>query len=195
MVIATTINPDFTASTRSIPEQEPIPAREPTPARFGTAFNRDFIENRGTVEVADGVQAPMAKAEACVATTAIATVEYFWSLRVSVSVFNQANNSFITEERVLREFPLIEEKVLALLHLDSFWRSKDELTKKSLATEFRETISHLAGKGEQLAYLLNSVGLPEEHAKAALQVDADKALATLKVIAEEALFGARRRSV
>jgi hypothetical protein len=170
-----------------------VPPRMPNNAKFGSAFSRDFIEERGAVEGLSAAEAPLVAAEVHVRTRAIGDTESFYSLQLSLSVFHKDSQEYISAEQLLREMPGFSEKRLALLHSDEFWRTKDPETRQSLAAEFRDILTALAAQGQEHAQVFSSLHLSQQQSRAVITEDAEKAFKTLTLRTEAALCGVRRR--
>lgn len=128
-----------------------IPAHLVTQARGAASFTRDFSRDRGSIEIAPGVQQPLVSVSASVVTTKTGTDTQFWALRTSIAVFHAPSGRFITAHEAIRDLPL-DERDIARLHYDETWATPATINTSTLATQFRHHIANAAKQAEAVAY-------------------------------------------
>lgn len=132
------------------------PAHIVTPARGGAAFSRDFIHERGTVEVTTGVVEPLVTAKASVLTTGTGTSIQFWALKTSLTIFHRPSHQFITVGKAVHELP-VAERSLVRIHSDDSWLTPTAPHGDTLSKQFRAFIDDASIRGLELAQVWEAI--------------------------------------
>lgn len=180
MTLTTAVNPDL------------APEKVIAQARYGGASSRTFVNEIGAVKIADGLTKSLVSVEASAATTALNTslspVVSFWALRASVSVYHKPSDRFITVQEVAHDIHGLSDKQLSRLHSDDVWNSKRFENDKSLSMLFREEISDLAQKAEELTQLIHCANLSSEIVTNICQKEVKQSLRKLQELAKAAIL-------
>jgi hypothetical protein len=133
-------------------------------ARGGAAFSRDFVHERGTVEVTTGITEPLVTAKASFLTTGAGTDRQFWALKTSITVFHRLSHQFITVEEAAHELP-VTEKALLTLHGDEPWTTSWSPDGMTLSGQFQTVIKEASTRGLELAQLWEAIGSTKTQAE------------------------------
>jgi len=132
------------------------PAHTVTPARAGAAFSRDFICERGSVEITTGITESRATVKASVVTTGIGTDRQFWALRTSITIFHSPSHQFVKAEDAMYQLP-VTEKALGTLHSDGRWTTPVSPGGETLSGQFQAVIRQASTRGLGLARLWEAI--------------------------------------